>query len=310
VSGRLERAYERFREAEAVFATTGSRDLTSLGTTRAWAAFCAFRVGKMKEALDLSEKGLALLDEHVGPESQQARFHRGLRAEILHRAGRAAEAYATWEAMRKSHGGKPQTATEFNNAIYEADARLRDGQPKTAIALLEPFSARHAEFGAVYFPNGVHWATLLAHARFLAGDTAGAEAALLRVKDVPQNFATPAEQMVQYILDVSAIRLAQGRLDEAWKVLTVDGGKLYDDYGEFSIYTTLQRVTASEIALAGGDREAAARYAREAREHMEKYEATGAMPFLDQAVARAQKAAGQARPSPRSQVKKGMAVDR
>ncbi|MBK7660168.1 MAG: serine/threonine protein kinase [Betaproteobacteria bacterium] len=291
VTGNLGRAYGRFREAESVFATTGSRDFTSLGTTHAWAAFCAFRIGKMKEALEQSERGLALLDEHVGPGSQQARFHRGLRAEILHRAGRAAEAYAIWEAMRTSHGGKPQTATEFNNAIYEADARVRDGDPKRAIALLEPFSARHAEFGAVFFPNGVHWATLLAHARFLTGDAAGAEAALLRVKDVPRNFGSPAEQMVQYVLDVSAIRLAQGRLDEAWKVLTVEGGKLYDDYGEFSMYHALQRVRASEIALARGDREAAARYAAEAAEHVRKYGVKGELPFLDAAVARVVRAA-------------------
>ena len=292
VTGNLDRAYGRFREAAAVFATTGSRDFTSLGNTHAWAAFCAFRVGRVKEALEESERGLALLDEHVGPESQQARFHRGLRAEILHRAGRAAEAYAIWEGMRRSHGGKPQTATDFNNAIYEADARLRDGEPRRAIALLEPYSSRHAEFGAVYFPNGVHWATLLAHARFLAGDAAGAEAALARVKDVPLNFGSSAEQMVQYILDVSAIRLAQGRHDEAWAVLTIDRNKLYDDYGAFSMYHVLQRVRASEIARARGDREAAARYAREAREHVEKYGVAGALPFLDRAVERVAKAAG------------------
>jgi hypothetical protein len=206
---------------------------------------------------------------------------------VLHRAGREAEAYAIWESLRKVGAGKDQNATDFNNAIYEADARLRDGEPKRAVALLEPYAANHARFGAQFFPNGVHWATLLAHARFLTGDAAGAEAALARVKDVPQNFTNPAEQMVQYVLDVSAIRLAQGRLDDAWKVLTVEGGKLYDDYGEFSMYYVLQRVRAAEIAPARKDRAAAGRYVAEAKAHLRRDVAPGVMPFLDEAVERA-----------------------
>ncbi|MBK8321682.1 MAG: serine/threonine protein kinase [Betaproteobacteria bacterium] len=291
-SGNLKGAYERFLEAEKVFAATGSRDFTSLGNTHAWAAFCAFRIGKIAESLAQSETGLALLDEHAGKDSQVTRFHRGLRAEVLHRAGREAEAYAIWESLRKVGAGKDQNATDFNNAIYEADARLRDGEPKRAVALLEPYAANHARFGAQFFPNGVHWATLLAHARFLTGDAAGAEAALARVKDVPQNFTNPAEQMVQYVLDVSAIRLAQGRLDDAWKVLTVEGGKLYDDYGEFSMYYVLQRVRAAEIALARKDRAAAGRYVAEAKAHLRRDVAPGVMPFLDEAVERVERAAG------------------
>ncbi len=288
VNGDLVQAFERFREATALFGPTGSRDFTNLGASHAWAAFAAFRIGRMADALAESEKGVGILAQHAGEDAQVTRFHRGLQAEILHRAGRRERAFRIWEDLRRKQAPQAQTATDFNNAIYEADAHLREGRPRRAVELLEPFSDLHVEFGRRFFPNGVHWATLLARAYHLVGQDEKVEPTLARTKDLPQNFSSPAQKLVQYVNDVTSLRLAQKRLDDAWSVLTIGDGKLWEEEPGFSMYFVEQRLLAAAIARARGEAEAARGYAQEAKAHLARAEA-GGFPYLEEAIARALK---------------------
>ena len=191
-------------------------------------------------------------------------------------------------ALRATAPAAP-TVVDFDNAIYEADGLVRDGKPREAEALLARFAPVHVEMGKRFYPNGVRWATLLALARARQGRHAEAQAALARIRDLPAQFPVPAEQLLDYRIDVARVLRAAGRRGEAQRVLFAGGAGIGEPPPHFSPDYVDLALTAFDLALDDGDAAAARGHLSLADEHFRRHGRPGAFPGIEAEVAAARK---------------------
>lgn len=288
INGGWKAARERFLEAVRVFDASGGRDFSGRAAAMAWAGFCASRQGLVEEGLAELAAGIADLSTHAGRDALITRFHRGHYADLLHVAGGREDSRREFAALRATAPAAP-TVVDFDNAIYEADGLVRDGLPREAEALLARFAPVHVEMGKRFYPNGVRWATLLALARARQGRHADAQAALARIRDLPAQFPVPAEQLLDYRIDVARVLRAAGRGDEAQRVLFAGSAGIGEPPPHFSLDYVDLALTALDLALDGGDVEAARGHLALADEHFRRHGRPGSHPGAESAVSAGRK---------------------
>jgi eukaryotic-like serine/threonine-protein kinase len=276
-----------FTKATSIFDSAGSRDYPNYAAAFIWQGFCDAQLGRPGEGLKSFTRGLELADQHLGSVSQNTRFFRTLYARTLHDAGKRAEAHREFANLRNS-ASTVKTVSDFEGAVYEAQAYVAEGMPAEAISTLRPYADKFAELGKRFYPNGVAWATTLAAAHGMRGEFKPAEAALARIAEIPAQYSIDARRLGFYKFDVTGLRLAQGRYDEALAVLTYNefaGEKFENAFDDVAFAANLRRAEI-ELALANQNlaeanslRAAALSRAERAMAHMKKYSTIDAMPY-------------------------------
>ena len=244
---------EYFHKAISLFKEVGSKDYVNFAAAHGWAGFCASKQGRIDIALKDFETGIHLLEENAGANALLTRFHRGLYARTLHAAGQRDESHRRFDELERTVVRDKPNAVDFDNAIYHADTWVEEGLPRKAIALLDSYADHHVELGKRFFPSGVRWATLLAKAHAMLGHAHESEVALKRIDDLPQQYSTPAAQLLDYKNDVSWILLASGRLDEAGTTLKFGEDHANNPLLGFNIGYVQLNIRAAEIAIHRGD---------------------------------------------------------
>ncbi|HRA24144.1 MAG TPA: hypothetical protein PLK52_11320, partial [Usitatibacteraceae bacterium] len=140
-----------------------------------------------------------------------------------------------------------------------------------------------------FYPNGVRWATLLALARARQGRHADAQAALARIRDLPAQFPVPAGQLLDYRIDVARVLRAAGRREDARRVLFAGGKGIGEAPPHFSPDYVDLALTALDLALDGGDAEAARAHLALADEHFRRFGRPGTHPGSESAASAARK---------------------
>jgi eukaryotic-like serine/threonine-protein kinase len=246
--GSWRNALPLFEKATSIFASTNSLDFPNYTAAFIWRGFCQSQLGRPSEGLKNIERGLELADQHLGANSQGARFFRTLYARTLHRAGKRVEAHEEFAKLR-STASIQKTVNDFDAAVYEAQSYLVEGSPKSAIDALTPYADQFAEFGKRFYPNGVAWVTTMAAARGAQGEFGAAEAVLNRIAEIPAQYSIDAKRLGAFKFDVVRLRMAQGRYDEAMSVLKhgyFAGDTTEDVFSDVVLYSHL---IAAEIEL-------------------------------------------------------------
>jgi serine/threonine protein kinase len=278
--GQWTQAERYFRTAIDLFPKVKSKDYFSLATAHTLAGYCVSRLGRSEDALRDFETGIPLLRENPGESSLVTRFQHVLYAATLHRAGRGADAHRVWDELRLSSDPAKPTNVDFDNAVYEVEALVREGRLSLAIERLNAQSAQHVEMGKRYYPNGVRWASLLALAHAMQGHTQEAETALKRIDDLPRNYPFVPQEMIDYKMDVTRILLSTGRLDDAAAALRFGKDPTAGEPADFAEDYVNANLRAAEIAVLQGDAVRARAHSQRALDHLAKRLTPGAMPWL------------------------------
>jgi serine/threonine-protein kinase len=285
-------AAEYFRRAIAAFERVGSRDYTNYGASHCFLAQMEFGQGHVRQATELYEKGLELLDRHAGPTLLVTRFHRGNYAFLLHMAGHPAKAHRLFAEVRESQPAEGPTVVDFDNAVYEAAGFLEEGRPAEAEKALEPFSRNWIEFGKRFALNGERWVTELAVARAMQGRAEEARKVLERIAELPQqNYGQNVQASLKHVADTAWIDLAAGNADGAGRRLAELNEVLRTPPEVFDADFVQLAIVSSAVAVRREASTTALTQASAALNHLRDKAGPNALPFVE---ARALKAYGDA----------------
>ena len=278
-----------FQRAIAEFRRTGSRDYTNFGASHGFLALCEFQLGRVPPALAHYAQGLALLDQHAGPNALVTRFHRGIYASMLHQAGHPDEAHRLFAELRANRPPAGPTIVDFDDAVYEASGWLDEGRAHPAQQLLAEFADNWVKFGKAYRVNGERWLSNLALAQALQGQIGEARITLGRLPELQaQNRQTNEPASIDFLVDAAQVEIAAGDLDAAANWLQSGGESADAPPPYFSTGYVRLANTAAAISLRRGNARQALQYSANALQHLQEKSARGGFPYLQAQTLKAQ----------------------
>lgn len=292
--GDMHTAMQNFRAAIQVFQQSGLQAYSDLGASYAWAAFCEMQLGLVDDALRDYEKGIALLRQHAGDVSIYTRIHLGLYGQALHLAGKVKQAHEYFDlVLTPEHVANP-TAVEFDTAVYKAHGLLQEGQPKQALAALEPYGKHWLNFGTRFVPNGIQYCAVRARALALQGKVAAAKAELQHVAELPPFYGYPAQKSDRYLAALIEVALADNDLPTARAALSQRGPLEVPE--AFDLDYLQLAVDSAHLKRRMGDARGAVALADAALAHLQRHGGTSNFEFLRRELQQARDAAGRGLP--------------
>lgn len=214
-AGDFAAAAASFHRGIDVFKSSKATDFSNLGASYSYAGHCEMQIGEVTKALSHFERAAQLLTEHVGEDSYFMRDHNAMFAQALHEAGQLERSQQLFDLLLTPSALAKPTSTEFDAAVYRAEAYLQEGRPQLAEQLLIQFADNWEEFGGVYTINGVHWITSLALAQAQLGKEREARATLALVDRLPKHYGQQPNKMNDYLLGAAAVYLELADVESA-----------------------------------------------------------------------------------------------